>query len=253
MITKKVHLSFDDVIYAFHEIDSNNYKSIFESAFFGYLKELHLKYNIKCSCYCFYQAEEFSLRMLDDRYQKECEQNSDWLRFGFHSIDSKKRYEFASTEETLQDYKLLTNALVKIVGKKAITPVLRLHYYEANSNVTDVLFNEGILALLTDEENRSSYNLPVFALQVLEEKGVYKEDALHLTYYQTSLRVESAKDEDMEFHQSLDKGYPYMNIFSHEYEMKNDRIKSRLETMCNLVQEAGLTYVFMEEKNLENV
>ena len=86
------HLSFDDVITVFEDLNKEQYSSIFDNAELAWMKQLHDKYGVVISCYVFFEDNEFSLAECTGRYRDEFQSNSDWLRFGFHSRNGTTVY-----------------------------------------------------------------------------------------------------------------------------------------------------------------
>lgn len=86
-------LSFDDTILIFEDIDNNNYDSVFENSILNWYKELHDKYGVVISCYVYYEDKDFNLTQFSDKYKAEFIANSDWLRFGFHTLNAYKDYK----------------------------------------------------------------------------------------------------------------------------------------------------------------
>ena len=56
-----MHLSVDDVILVFRELTERRPHSIFDCPFFHFFLDLHNRYGLVLSCYCFYQYGDFIL------------------------------------------------------------------------------------------------------------------------------------------------------------------------------------------------
>lgn len=91
---KNFHISIDDTINCFKDITNkeNQYKSIFDNTTFAWFRELHDKYGVVISCYVFYEDGDFSLEQCTRKFKQEFIDNSDWLRFGFHSANAETVY-----------------------------------------------------------------------------------------------------------------------------------------------------------------
>lgn len=116
-------LSFDDTILLFEDIKENNYDSIFQNTTLKWYKELHDKYGVVISCYCYYENNNFNLSQFPDKYKDEFKNNSDWLRFGFHTINGETDYQ---TGDIVGDYVKTVQELERIVGEDSIDNVIRL-------------------------------------------------------------------------------------------------------------------------------
>lgn len=88
-----MHLSVDDVIGSFRYLALLRPISIFDVAFFAFLRNLHIGTGCVVSCYCFYKMDGFCLAECPDSYRQELENNSDWLKFGFHSYTGNEDYQ----------------------------------------------------------------------------------------------------------------------------------------------------------------
>lgn len=162
---KIITLSFDDTVDIFIDLfDKNNdYKSVFENSTLAWFKFLHEKYNVTISCFVFYQDEKFNLLQCDGRFLPEFENNSSWLRFGFHALDKNTIY--GTNDDSLEivtDYENTINALKNIVGNSCIDNVIRLQSFQGTKNEIKGLIkldDEPIVGLLSSDDGRNNYYL----------------------------------------------------------------------------------------------
>lgn len=150
-------LSFDDTILIFEDIDNNNYDSVFENSILNWYKELHDKYGVVISCYVYYEDKDFNLTQFSDKYKAEFIANSDWLRFGFHTLNAYKDYKDG---EIINDYTKVVKELERIVGSQTIDNVIRLQMFKGSYEEIKKLsqLNEQpIKGLYTADDNRQSY------------------------------------------------------------------------------------------------
>ena len=54
------------------------------------MKSLHEKTDGVITLYVFYEDGDFNLSNMSNKYYEEFNENSNWLRFGFHSLNGKK-------------------------------------------------------------------------------------------------------------------------------------------------------------------
>ena len=128
------HFSLDDFYLAFEDltIHVEEYDSIFDNATFAWLKTFHETTGATVSCYCFYQNSDasFNLDMVPSKYALEFQENSDWLRFGFHAVKQGVNYANASAETAKQAYEQTIQALIRITGgTQCIDRMPRLHNF----------------------------------------------------------------------------------------------------------------------------
>ncbi len=101
---KKCFFFIDDVIWCLRDIARQKPKSIFDHHFLKALKKAHDMYGLKVQLNLFYRLDfyygmdEFTLKDMPDTYKKEWEENSDWLRFGFHSLQEFPDYPFVNAD-----------------------------------------------------------------------------------------------------------------------------------------------------------
>lgn len=247
---RTIHMSFDDVINSFDDITKNDYDSIFQNDFFGFLEELHEKYGAVFSLYVFYENEDqtFNLSDMSDKYVKEFKENSQWLKFGFHSLNSQKNYKKVKKEEAKNDYNVVINELIRITGSKdSIDRVPRLHNFAASKGSVEG-FKEGdlgITGLLGPDDKRLAYDLNKEQTSYLYLYDFYENDEIN--YYKTDMRLENIEDIKSDFDKHMseigDKDEDILVIFTHEYLLKdNENIKTKIEDIFNLASEKD--YVF---------
>ena len=107
----KIHFSIDDFFTAFIDLTENRkeYSSLFEQPVFSFFKRLHQDYQAVFSCFCFYEEgkDGRNLAQVTDVFREEFQENSDWLRFGFHGLNSGANYGSTrfQTGECRADYR----------------------------------------------------------------------------------------------------------------------------------------------------
>lgn len=89
--------------------------------------------------YCFQEFNGITLSSCTDKFVEEFEQNSEWLKFGFHALDNKRDYSVLSEEEIKEDYQIVISQLKRIVGEKSITTVIRMEKFICNKQKIEVL------------------------------------------------------------------------------------------------------------------
>ena len=55
----------------FENIYENDYNSVFQNETLSWYKELHEKYGVIISCYCYYEDGDFNLSQFPDKYKSE--------------------------------------------------------------------------------------------------------------------------------------------------------------------------------------
>ncbi len=127
-------------------------------------KRLHEQFDLKVQLNLFYRNEDFDLSKMTDAYYQEFADNSDWLKFSFHSdFENVRPYEFSGYEEVFEDCKRVDEQIVRFASQKALAKTTTLHYCLATPDGLRALNDNnvlGLLGLFGDEENpKTSYGL----------------------------------------------------------------------------------------------
>lgn len=254
---KYVHFSLDDTILLFEDLyqNSNRYSTIFDNDTLKYLKQLHSRYGIVVSCYTWYQKENFDLSMLSAQYQQEFQDNSDWLRFGFHALDSEAKYETdADIEKLKKDYEKTVEQLVRITGgENCIDHVIRLHYYAGTKDGIQELANgkyriKGLLA--ADNEGRKSYYFDDKISNEMYWTDKYIDNGIY--FFNTDLRMENYKDITEKLKEYKTSEYKtkadVLITFTHEWKIKDYIVKKNIEKTFKFAIENEYGFYFPEDK-----
>lgn len=243
-----VHFSIDDCINIFYDLDKNQdkYKSIFENKLLKYLKHLNSEYGCKFSLYVFENNDSFDISNCTSKYKEEFEQNSSWLKFGFHALNSKSDYSNDNIQ-IVEDYNLVIENLKRIVGEKSITNIFRLEKFLLNEKNAKIL-KDGIkdFSLLgADTENREDYYLNEEQNTKLFKNEYYYDEDNKIEIYNTDFRLEniSSKNINKMLFEMNDKN---LIIFTHEWifdSFKNSiTTKYKIEKICKYAIEHGYSF-----------
>lgn len=247
---KFIHISLDDFIIAFEDISKNNYDSIFENDTFSFLKMLNDKYGAIISCYTYYENDNknFNLSECTDRYAKEFEENSDWLKFGFHTYNGGKNYAKTSAEEAKNDYNRIISELIRITGsEKSIDKVVRLQNFAGNEDSVQAMkdTDNGIIGVLGADDKRRSYYLNDEKNSYLYKYDYYEDDGVD--FFKTDLRMELIENIDealneLKTNEDLVDNKDILIIFTHEWQLTKEDIKIKLEKCCEFAKNNGYEF-----------
>lgn len=244
-------LSFDDTILLFKDIYENNYKSIFQNQTLNWFQESHKKYGVVISCYVYYENDDFNLSRFQSKYKKQFEENSDWLRFGFHTLNSKTDYRKG---EIKNDYIKTVNQLERIVGDKSIDNVIRLQMFQGSKNNIKELVqysNQPIKGLLTADDNRQSYYLSKNNNSFIYFHDELYDSSMNLFFFSTDFRTEYVNNINKKL-KELDKKCwnnqrDDLVVFSHEWAL-NIENKEKIEKVCKHAFNKNYRFVFFEDE-----
>ena len=243
-------LSFDDSILIFKDIAEKKPESIFENVTLKWYKELHDKYGVIISCYVYYEEGDFNLTQFPAVYKDEFIANSDWLRFGFHTINGNVNYETGAIET---DYIKTIKELERIVGRESIDNVIRLQMFQGSREEVKKLrdiSNEPIIGLLTADDNRKSYYLDNEKNSYIYSHDEYYDSDLQLYFFSTDFRTEYVENinsklkelsRDCWNNQTSD-----LVVFSHEWALSVEN-KDKIEQVCQYAKEKGYRFEFFED------
>ena len=247
---KVFSLSFDDTIIIFKDIIENKPNSIFENETLNWYKYLHDKYGVVISCYVYYGDESFDLTQFPTIYKKEFVANSDWLRFGFHSINANTNYENGSIKE---DYVKTVDELERIVGNESIDNVIRLHMFQGSYEEIKILTElekEPLRGLFSADDKRNSYYLSEENNNYIYSHDEYYDSDLNLFFFSTDFRTEYVDNIDKKMKEfgkecwNNQKGD--LVVFSHEWGL-NIQNKEKIEEICKYAKSSGYRMEFFED------
>ena len=192
-MNKIIHFSVDDCIEIFRDITINNYNSLFESKYFAFFKELNDKYNAKISLYSFIEYKGFNIKNTTNKFKREFEDNSNYLKIGFHGFNENSRYN--DKENIKKDYKLFLKYIKKIAGDlNIIDNFIRLHYFSGNLENMLKIKKLRIKGLLTADDNRDNYYLQKNENIFLNKHCIYKDIKNDIFFIKSNLRIEKIED-----------------------------------------------------------
>lgn len=241
---KYVAVSLDDTIEVFRDLsqNSNRYSSIFENETLSYLESLHKLYGVVFSMYCYYETDdgEFNLSMMTEQYKEQFVENSDWLRWGFHSYNGDTYYDEVDVTRAENDYQKLVSELERVVGTESIERVIRLNGFRGNYENIQIMSEQqlGIVGILGADDDRNSYFLDENQSQELKEQGRFEQN--NISFLATDLRVENIKDVKTEF-DNLDNE---IIVFSHEWQLKDRKVRTKLEQLLMCAVENDFVFDF---------
>jgi len=223
-----IHFSFDDVYACLKDItdSADTYESIFQNAFFAWLRKMHQTYGAVFTLYTFNydnHAPDYDISNLPDKYAAELATNADWLKFAFHAKDNLKKYDQDDVEGIQADYKKFTAAILRASDNcsECIDRVNRLGFFAGSRANVEALqkCEYGLLGLLTadNSEERISYYFDAELTKELNRAGQYRDAGNGLLFLRSQLRLESVTDMETQFARIQSHTTPkVIEIFTHE-------------------------------------
>lgn len=244
--SKIAHISFDDIYEVLVDItvNENKYESIFDNALLGSLKEMNEKYGAKFTLYIYdtYPENNYDIRDVSSKYREEFMENSNWLKFGYHTIEPTTSFdELTNIDEFDKSFTRVNDEITRFAGEESIANVLRLNYFRANAEKIDYLSSRGISGLLCADDDRVSYNLSEDQHRELklDEKISYNG----ITYYNTDFRFDGKRFITNEMMKVRDQ--EILVLFAHEWALGNKGL-DRVETAVKWLVKNNYEFSFLE-------
>ena len=144
---KRYNCYIDDHIFLFTDLAKQRPKSAFDHFYLKGLKNIHDKYGFKVTLNCFYHNahEEFLLKDMPDIWKSEFIDNSDWLKFSFHSYSEfpDRPYAEASAEEFGRDWDLVQNEICRFAGEQSYIAPCVIHWANIHPAVAQEFIRRG--------------------------------------------------------------------------------------------------------------
>lgn len=163
---KRAYFYIDDVIWLFRDLARKQPKSLFDNEFMKGLKSAHDKYGLKVQLNIFsrtdfyYGVDEFNLCEMPDIYKQEWTQNSDWIKFGFHSRQEFPDYPFinATYEDVDVCYKEMAKEVGRFADKSMIAKGVCTHWLPMSKAGCQALYDNGCTVVSASYGERTEYN-----------------------------------------------------------------------------------------------
>lgn len=232
----KIHFSIDDVIKSLKWLTMNQADSVFDSYIFGFAKQIFDKYHIPTSFYCMYSDGVFSLDEVSNKWKREFEHNSDWLKFGFHCYEGGSNYAEADEDIVKKEYFSVINEIERFAGKNVVDKNIRLHYFAGSFETMSFLARQGVRGFLCADDDRISYDLTEQENRNLKQRGwMLKEGRKYIV---TNIRIENVANIDDELMKLNVLDNSTVEIFTHEKYLSDNEFRKKTIQVLEKVMEA---------------
>lgn len=242
-MTSILHFSIDDFILTLKDLTEKEtqYQSLFEQPLFAFLKKMHAAYGAVFSCYCFGRDINSGFRLEDvtRKYRKEFCSNADWLRFGFHGMDSGAVYGDNGGTRTMnrdagqaaEDYGYVVKQLEQIVGEAALDEIPRVHFFAGTRECCAAWKNaeHGIKGMLAADDDRYSYYHDEGMRARLMEGDILYDGDMRLYFFRTHIRLEKEKDPELLRAKIKNFQGECQIIFTHECYLAQKEMQEKIE------------------------
>lgn len=225
----KYRLSVDDAIWFLRDLNANadQYDSLFDCPFMGFIRSLHSRYGTKVHINLFYETEHFNLSQMTDQYKAEWKANAHWLRLSFHAWSEfpDNPYIHASYEKVKHDCGAVMEQIRRFAGGEVIGPVTTLHWGEAPVEVSRALRDLGYVGQLCDfnvdnDLPPTSYYLDVPKRRHMNQRFVWRDNQEGISFIKSSIIIDTVKREHitgvLDRYQRESRKPPYVDLLIHE-------------------------------------
>lgn len=223
-------------IFFLRDVSWNKYNSLFDCFYLKRLRDLNQKFGTKFVLNLFYtdgleytsvDAEEFNLSQFPDKYKKEWEDNSDWLKLACNGYSNKpdRPYQFTAPQKLIQDIKIIKEQILRFAGAKTYTPPVAIHWAMAQQSVMPELAKQGVTNLSGKFGLINGKWDINYLLDDLQSEHIYNYDALkdfknNIVYLKMDLTCNNTPIDQIEPILKDLAANPnqseIMNIFTHE-------------------------------------
>ena len=146
---KRYNSFIDDNVFLFTDLAKERPKSAFDHFYLKGLKKIHDKYGYKVTLNCFFRNDhdgKFTLDQMPDIWKQEFIDNSDWLKFSFHSKSEfpDRPYLESSPEEFGKDWDDVYNEIVRFAGEESYIAPAVIHWGNIHPTVAQECVKRGV-------------------------------------------------------------------------------------------------------------
>jgi len=268
--TSRYRLSLDDNIWWLQDIArrQNEYRSLFDNPYLGFLREAHERYGTRVHCNLYYECPEFGgfcLTDMPDRYKSEWRANADWLHLSFHAkADLPDRPYLTADYETVRgDAEAVTREIVRFAGDEVLPSETTLHWGAVTRDGVRALHDAGArtlagyLCLDKKGEPLVSYYLSADEIRHIDRYGMWYDRREDVTFSKIDVVLnEGTREGNLEKLETAYATHPekgFWEFLMHEeyfypfYRAYLPDFKERVTAALAWAERKGLTPSFLTE------
>lgn len=239
--------SVDDNIRFLENLTNGDYISVFDHPYLRIYKDVHEKYGTKFQLNVYYEMSGFNLSMMTDRYKKEWQENSHWLRFSFHSCADAPPFPYRESEydEVYNDCRRVHEEIRRFAGEECLSYFTTIHYCQASREAIRALHDCGIRGMVGLFKEATCYgrSIPDFNMPF-----VY-DDELQMYLFCNDIILNLYPLSETENRLALDDHKEFTEVMIHEQYFYNDFIAY----MPDFEKIVNKTVEYLESKGRKSV
>lgn len=219
-------------------------------------RRLHEKYGLKIQLNLFYEADDFNLSQMTDKYRNEWLENSDWLKLSFHSsLESVKPYQSSGYEEVFDDCQRVHREIIRFESLPSLAKTTTLHYCLATNEGLSALKDNGVFGLLglygTPEKPNFSYQNTASECIILRGGQPVLSDGM--TYSAIDIVLNCYEEGEILNRLGELSERDFIKVMIHEQYFYSDypryqpNFEEKLNTAFRFLREKGYDSIFFEE------
>ncbi len=252
---KYMHVSLDDTIFAFENLATYGYDSIFEDEFFSSLKKLHEDYGAVISLYTYNSV----LEPVSDAYAEEFQANASWLKLGLHANEHADRMSEETYENGLAYWNTFVGHVERVCGStENLDRIPRLEFFSGSKDCVLGMkaAKNGALGFLTSSTAKAYYYGDTVA-EYIQKNDYVRDEENGFVFLPTDLQLEETTDPYKDLTEIKEKSAfkersASVIIYSHEYYVYDGAaIKDEfalLEGCCKFAKDNQIPFALPQDK-----
>ena len=246
----------DDNIRFLKEITEKNSDSIFSHPYLSMLRRLNERFGVKIQLNLFYESNGFDLLQMSDRYIKEWQGISNWLKLSFHSKkENEFPYQDSGYKEVYDDCNAVNTEILRFAGEASLASTTTIHYCQLTDAGIKAMADNGVKGLLglfgTNEHPMVSYNLSESDAENVRNGAIISIGSISyapIDMIVNSVRIEKIEDllNELTLRDSI-RVMIHEQYFYKDYPFYQPDFEKKLETVFNILSNHGYKSYFFEE------
>ncbi len=274
----RYRLSSDDNIICLWDINKNKdkYKSIFDNPYLAVYKEAHDKYDACIHLNLYYEMkgkhhrfskerDDFNLSMMTDKFKKEWQANSNWLKLNFHAKanDPESPYLNSNYDTVYADCKAVQDEIIRFAGKETLSNETTLHYGKCTAEGQKALRDRGLKSLagyfeLANGRAAVSYIYPKYLVDYISRRDFWYDREYDIIFCKIDRVLNLHIPEETRAlldgvfnYQDTNKGFielmMHEQYFYDDYAAHTPDFRERVLDACRFVYEKGYKGAFLDD------
>jgi len=220
---KVVEFSIDDATEILWDINNNpQWESIFDEERMAMLKQFHETYDADVTLFLYENVWDWNIDDFPSKYKNEFEENSDWLKLGWHSYDDQNPEDSGITSsEMIESFNRTYREIERFAGKDSWAKELRLHYWYGDEELMMALSEAGIDYIYYPDRDTIGYDFDEKEDELIRQNGSlekeYNDDSM--VYVLTDFRFE---DDDRLYDELESVNKDKIVVFTHAWIIKDN-------------------------------